>query len=58
MKVTTDKGVYYGKKVISSLPLGVLKAKTVSFVPELPKQFENILQGLGAGTENKIIASF
>ena len=31
IKVITNKGVYYSKKVISSLPLGVLLAKTVEF---------------------------
>lgn len=31
VKVVTNKGVYYAKKVISSLPLGVLLAKTVEF---------------------------
>jgi monoamine oxidase len=39
VKVVTDKRVYYGKKVISSLPLGVLKHKFVKFVPELPQKY-------------------
>ncbi len=36
VKITTSKGVHYGKKVISSLPLGVLQSKAVVFIPPLP----------------------
>lgn len=40
IQVTTDKKrSYYAKRVISSLPLGVLKAKLVKFVPPLSKKY-------------------
>lgn len=33
IKVTTNKQTFYAKKVISSLPLGILKAGKVKFIP-------------------------
>jgi hypothetical protein len=49
VKVTTKKGVYYAKKVISSLPLGVIQAKKVKFVPTLPLDYTLALYHLAPG---------
>ena len=49
VKVTTNKGVYYAKKVISSLPIGVLQAKAVNFVPTLPESLQKTFDRIGNG---------
>lgn len=58
MKVYTDHGVFEGKKVIVSLPLGVLQQKKVAFMPELPEPHQELLSKIGYGFENKVFASF
>jgi monoamine oxidase len=58
VKVTTKKGVYYGKKVISSLPLGVIQAKKVKFLPGIPLTHSLALFHLAPGNENKLFVSF
>ena len=59
IRIHTNKDrVYYAKKVISSLPLGVLKAKKVEFDPELPDRYINIIDKLGVGNMNKLYVSF
>lgn len=35
---TNNNKVFHAKKVISSIPLGVLKAGKITFSPALPKQ--------------------
>lgn len=44
--------------MISSLPLGVLKAKTVDFQPSLPNKYLKIIEKLGVGNMNKLYVSF
>jgi monoamine oxidase len=44
--------------VISSLPLGVLKAKIVDFQPSLPDKYLKIIDKLGIGNMNKLYVSF
>lgn len=59
VKVKTSKGeVYYAKRVISSLPLGVLKAGDVKFTPPLPAGHQEAIQKIGNGVFNKVIVSF
>lgn len=58
MRVTTKKGVHLAKRVISSLPLGVIQAKTVRFVPALPLTHSLALFHLAPGKENKLFVSF
>ena len=43
---------------IIAVPLGVLKAKTISFEPKLPDWKEAAIADLGVGLENKIILHF
>lgn len=58
VKVTTSKGdIFYAKKVISSLPLGVLKAGDVKFIPSLPTAYQDAIENIGNGVFNKIIVS-
>jgi monoamine oxidase len=58
VKVTTTQGLYLGKKVISSLPLGVLQSSTVRFVPALPSSYLAVIDMLDASVHEKVIVSF
>ncbi|KAK9458606.1 flavin-containing amine oxidoreductase-domain containing protein [Lipomyces oligophaga] len=42
-------------RVICTLPLGVLKANSVKFTPELPEIKRNSIQNLGFGVLNKVV---
>jgi len=42
------------KKIIVTVPLGVLKAESIKFVPQLPRRTRRSIQGLGMGRMNKI----
>jgi len=43
------------KKLIITVPLGVLQAKSIQFVPDLPTSTANAIQRLGMGKMNKIL---
>lgn len=59
IRIKTNKNkVYLAKKVISSLPLGVLKNKKVEFDPELPDKYLKIIDKIGVGNMNKLYVSF
>lgn len=53
-RVTTDRGVFEAEKVLVTVPLGVLKADAVEFVPPLPEAKRTAIARLGFGTLNKI----
>lgn len=42
-EVVTDKATYKCKHVVGSIPLGVLQAKKIEFVPSLPETYQNNL---------------
>jgi monoamine oxidase len=44
--------------VISSLPIGVLKAGDVKFVPDLPERYTKIIEKIGVGNMNKLFVRF
>jgi len=56
--VVTKKGLYHSKYAIVTLPLGVLKAGTVKFSPELPKEKLASIKQLRMGFLNKIYLFF
>ena len=59
IKITTKKGNnYYCKKVIVSVPLGLLKKKKIEFLPDLPYSYKTAILSIGFGVFNKIIVSF
>ena len=58
VEVTTNKQRYICKKVIASLPLGILQAGKVDFAPSLPEEYQNNLKNLGNGVINKLYVSF
>jgi polyamine oxidase len=57
--LTTSTGkTYFAKRVISSLPLGVLKAGSVKFQPPLSEKYQRLIQKIGVGNLNKLFVSF
>ncbi|MDF1747512.1 MAG: FAD-dependent oxidoreductase [Alphaproteobacteria bacterium] len=56
--VATDKGEFTGDYVVSSLPLGALKAKTVTFDPPLPEDHQSNIDNLAFGTVTKLALKF
>lgn len=49
---------YTADKVIVTLPLGVLQAGDIEFLPHLPENKIKAIQGIGAGNVNKVILGF
>lgn len=49
IKVITNNGDYIANKLIITLPLGVLKTKQVTFIPELPKTKQEAIHIIGMG---------
>ncbi|WP_234488496.1 FAD-dependent oxidoreductase [Oxynema sp. CENA135] len=56
--VTTETDNFKGTEAIVTLPLGVLKAGTVKFSPELPPTKREAIARLEMGTLNKIVLQF
>jgi monoamine oxidase len=57
--ITTASGeIYKCEKVISSLPLGVLKKNVVKFVPELPDKYKIAIDTIGNGRADKLFVTF
>lgn len=57
-RVVTDRGSFEADAVISTLPLGVLKASTVSFSPPLPREKTEAIARLGMGNLTKVVLRF
>lgn len=58
VKITAANGqVYYAKKVINTIPLGVLKSGAVTFTPSLPTNYQTAINNIGMGVFNKIIVT-
>ena len=49
-----DEIICRARKVIVTVPLGVLKANRIAFVPELPNQTQTDIRRIGMGKMNKI----
>ncbi|KAJ1394774.1 Flavin amine oxidase [Sesbania bispinosa] len=59
VKVTVENGkTFVADAAVVAVPLGVLKAKKISFEPKLPDWKEAAIAELGVGLENKIILHF
>jgi monoamine oxidase len=54
VSVTTDKGVIRARKVIVTVPVGVLKAGRIKFTPGLPAEQARALDGMRMGALSKI----
>ncbi|RZS18943.1 hypothetical protein BHM03_00051307 [Ensete ventricosum] len=55
--VNNDKS-FFADAAIVTVPLGVLKAKSIEFEPRLPEWKEAAIDGIGVGVENKIVLHF
>ncbi len=58
VKVTTPRGTITARKVIVTVSVGVLKANTIRFIPELPQINRDGLNGLGMGASTRAALKF
>ena len=58
VEIKTSKGRYKANYAISTLPLGVMQAKTVTFTPDLPAEKQKAIEQLGMNSFNKIYLLF
>lgn len=56
--VDTETGVIEAERVIMTVPLGVLKARTIDFNPPLPERKSEAIERLGMGSYEKVILVF
>ncbi|WP_311243321.1 NAD(P)/FAD-dependent oxidoreductase [Microbacterium sp. WCS2018Hpa-23] len=56
--VTTDAGDFSARSGLVTVPLGVLKAGSIDFVPPLPSAVAGPVERLGMGVFNKIFIQF
>ena len=56
--VKTDSGDFDADYVICSVPLGVLKAGAIKFIPPLPSRYQNSIKKIGFGSVTKIALKF
>uniref|UniRef100_A0A7N0SX52 Amine oxidase domain-containing protein n=1 Tax=Kalanchoe fedtschenkoi TaxID=63787 RepID=A0A7N0SX52_KALFE len=59
VKVTTEDGkTFSADAAVIAVPLGILKAETIKFEPQLPEWKQYAISNLGVGVENKIVLHF
>ncbi|XP_076890144.1 polyamine oxidase 2-like [Bidens hawaiensis] len=59
VKVTVENGeTFVADAAIVTVPVGVLKSKTISFEPRLPEWKEEAISNIGIGVANKIVLHF
>ena len=58
VRIETSQGVVTADRVIVTVPLGVLKAKTIVFDPPLPEAKQGAIDRLGFGVLNKGVVAF
>ncbi|XP_004499223.1 lysine-specific histone demethylase 1 homolog 3 isoform X2 [Cicer arietinum] len=59
VKVSTLNGnEFFGDAVLTTVPLGCLKAETIQFSPSLPEWKYSSIQRLGFGVLNKVVLEF
>ncbi|MEM0982139.1 MAG: FAD-dependent oxidoreductase, partial [Cyanobacteria bacterium P01_H01_bin.58] len=56
--IAASSGTFKADRVIVTLPIGVLKAGTVTFEPALPTPKQAAIETLGAGVLNKVYLQF
>ena len=56
--IKTNNGTFSAKKVIVTVPLGVLKAGAINFTPALPSAYVGAISRLGMGVLNKTYLRF
>eukprot|EP01119_Soliformovum_irregulare_P015261 TRINITY_DN4278_c1_g3_i1.p1 TRINITY_DN4278_c1_g3~~TRINITY_DN4278_c1_g3_i1.p1 ORF type:complete len:637 (-),score=173.54 TRINITY_DN4278_c1_g3_i1:92-2002(-) len=58
ISLETPKGAFIACRVLCTLPLGILKARHVEFLPGLGAQKEGAIQRMGYGLLNKLVLFF
>lgn len=58
VKVTTNQGVITARRVVITVPLGVLQRGSIKFHPELPETKQSAIDRLGMGLVNKVFLHF
>jgi len=58
VEVQTRQGTFVADYCLCTLPIGVLKAGTVTFEPPLPSAFQEAISSLGVGHVNKVAMHF
>ena len=58
VKVHTNKGVLECDRIIVTVPLGVLQARSIEFSPPLPQEKSRLIDSLGMGVVNKVALLF
>lgn len=55
---TADGKIFEGSHVIVTVPLGVLKAGTITFDPPLPTSKQDVIERIGFGSVEKVVMTF
>lgn len=55
---TQNGQVFRTKRVISSIPLGILQRGLIKFIPNLPEPYQQAIMSIGNGFQNKLFVSF
>ena len=55
---TEDEDEFIANKVLVTVPISILKAKTIQFIPDLPKQKTNAFSKIGMGPGLKVFIKF
>ena len=55
---TADGKIFEGSHVIVTVPLGVLKAGTITFDPPLPTSKQDVIERIGFGSIEKVVMTF
>ena len=58
VEIRTDNDIYSCDYVVCSVPLGILKAKKIEFIPELPNKLKESIEKIGFGSVTKIAHRF
>lgn len=58
VSVKTANGTFQANQLICTLPIGVLKAGSVTFDPPLPSTYQNSIRALGLGQVTKLALRF
>jgi polyamine oxidase len=56
--VETNSGTLRANRIVITVPLGVLQAGQIRFVPELPSEKQSAIHRMGMGVMNKIVLKF
>lgn len=55
---TQNGKIYQAKRVICTIPLGILQRNLIQFNPPLPEPYQQSILSIGNGFQNKLFASF